>query len=299
LFARLLKRRPSTVILQYPTQGYGWSLVPHLLLIYGRIAGRFRPVLALHEFGSLSRKSRFALALVSHFAHRVVFTAEAERQTALAHPLFSRTVPASIIPILSNIAMNASPPPFHARSVDIAYFGHIRPNKGLETFLDTIERVREMGSKPEVAVFGKVPAGYEDFARGIAHRCEQNGCRLVLDLDDDAAARALSDVKVLYLPYPDGISARRGTALAGFANGAIVATRIGTATPKAILPAIIAPTAEDGDAAMLRQALELSAEGAEALQRAGRAYLAKTLPRDWRHVAELYEQAIGANADGG
>jgi glycosyltransferase involved in cell wall biosynthesis len=292
ILRRLLKRRPSTIILQYPTQGYGWSLVPHLLVVFGALTKRYRSVLALHEFGSLSKMSRLALSLTSHFAHHVVFTAEAERGIALAHPLFSREVPTSIVAILSNIKTNVTPPAFGDRSIDIAYFGHIRPRKGLEDFLDTVGKLRQASPELSAVVFGQVPAGYEDFAEAIVERCRQLGCEVAMNLDNEAASRALSDVRILYLPYPDGISPRRGTALAGFASGAIVATRVGPATPEAIIPAIIACPTAGGDAAVLQHALKLSPEDAELLQRAGRNYLEKALPRDWGHVAELYEQAV-------
>lgn len=293
ILRRLLRRRPGTVVLQYPTENYGWSLVPHLLVAFGRLTGRWSTILALHEFTSLTRKSRTALALASRFARAVVFTTQAEREAALAHPLFAARVPTRVVPILSNIPFTPAPRPFAERSIALAYFGHIRPNKGLEAFLATIERLRcDDGGRTRVAIIGVVPAGYESFAQSIAAGCRAAGCELILGREEPEVAALLNDIRILYLPFPDGVSARRGSVLAGFGNGALVAAPLGPATPPALAPAVIPCTGTPEDAEILRAALAMPAESAAALQQAGRDYIAMILPRDWAQVATLYQQAV-------
>ena len=295
ILRRLLRRRPGTVILQYPTENYGWSLVPHLLVAFGRLTGRWSTILALHEFTSLTRKSRTALALASRFARGIVFTTQAEREAALAHALFAARAPTRVVPILSNIPFTPAPRPFEQRSIELAYFGHIRPNKGLEAFLATIGRLRSQdGGRTRVAMVGMVPAGYESFGDSIAAGCRAVGCELILDRDESTVAALLNDIRILYLPFPDGVSARRGSVLAGFGNGALVAAPLGPATPPALAPAVIPCTGAPEDADILRAALAMPVERAAALQRAGRDYIATILPRDWAEVAALYQQAVDA-----
>lgn len=292
ILARLLRRRAASVIVQYPTQGYGWSLIPHLLVIAGKVTGRFRPILALHEFGSLSRKAQLALALASHAASQIVFTTEAERDRACAFRWFSRRVPTSVIGILSNIPAHPSPPPFCDRTVDVAYFGHIRPNKGVEAFLDTVERLARLQPTVRIVVIGEVPNGYEAFGDMVAARCAVMGAETILGLDDEAVADLLANVRILYLPFPDGVSARRGSILAGLGNGALIATRIGTATPDALVPALIVCEGTPADASLLQDALRWTSELAAVLQRAGYEYVSAMLPRDWSHVATLYDDVV-------
>jgi glycosyltransferase involved in cell wall biosynthesis len=292
IIQRLLSRNPATVVIQYPTQGYGWSLVPHLLVFIGWLTRRYCSVLALHEFTSLSRKSQLALAFASHFAARIIFTTEVERDRARASRFFSSRVPTSVIGILSNIPSSDRPPLFLSRSIDIAYFGHIRPNKGLETFLDVIARIRASDPEVRIALIGEVPKGYEPFGNMVAGRCDTLGVTMMLGLDDETVGRTLGNVRILYLPFPDGVSARRGSALAGFSNGAIVATRIGDATPTALRPAVIACSGTPEDAAILRAALHMAPDESAALQQNGRNYIAMMLPRDWAHVAILYDEAV-------
>lgn len=288
IIRRLLACRPDVVVIQYPTQGYGWSLVPHLLVLLGRLTGRYAAVLALHEFSSLSGKARAALSLASHAAAHVIFTTEVERDRARAGWLFSRRVPASVIGILSNIPQDPNPRAFGERRIDLAYFGHIRPNKGLEDFLDVMAAMRAAEPQVRIAVIGEVPAGYEAFGAMVAARCDAIGAELMLGLDDADAGRTLADVRLLYLPFRDGVSARRGSVLAGFGNGAIVATRIGAATPPALEAAVVACAGTTADVAILREMLHLAPEPAARWQRAGRDYVEQMLPRDWADVADRY-----------
>lgn len=288
----LLSRKPEAIIMQYPTQGYGWSLVPHLLVLVGRLTGRFRTVLALHEFTSLSRKARLALAFASHAAHRIVFTTEVERDRALASALFSRRVPTSVIGILSNIPAAAHLREFGERAIDFAYFGHIRPNKGLETFVSVMTELQERAGAFRIAIIGEVPEGYEEFAAAILARSREAGIEPILGLDDQAVAEALANVRILYLPFEDGVSARRGSVLAGFSNRVLVATRIGEATPPSLRDAVIPCEGISSDVPILVEARQLADSEAAVRHRSGLAYIEKMLPRDWRHVASLYEKAI-------
>lgn len=293
ILRRLLGLRPADVVIQYPTQGYGWSVVPHLVAIAGAVSRRYRTIFALHEFSSLSKKAQLALAVVSHVAALFIFTTEAERDRARRHPLFSRRVPTAIVGIISNIPLSETSPAFSTRAIDVAYFGHIRPNKGLETFLDVIEALRADRPDTRIAIMGEVPAGYEAFGDMVADRFAAIGGDLILGLDDQAAARMLRDIRVLYLPFPDGVSARRGTALAGMGNGAVIATSIGTATSPALRSAVIPCDGTPSDVGVLIEVLAMSDGEAATIGAEGLRYIATTLPCDWSHVAALYEHALG------
>ena len=297
IFRRLMKLGPADVVIQYPTQGYGWSLIPHLLAIMGAVSHRYRTTFALHEFSSLSRKAQLALALTSHFAERFIFTTEVERDRARCHSLFSRRVPTSVIGIISNSPRSDTWPRFSARTIDVAYFGHIRPNKGLEAFLDVMRALRAKRPDIRIAIMGEIPTGYEEFATTVMNRLAAIGGQLLLGLDDCAVAQTLRDVRALYLPFPDGVSARRGSVLAGLGNGTVIATRIGVATPDSLLPAIIACDGTPGDVPALIDLLAMTDEQAAVLGEEGRRYIDTALPRDWRHVVALYERALGHASD--
>ncbi|MBW6526752.1 hypothetical protein KZ813_07875 [Sphingomonas sp. RHCKR7] len=293
ILRRLFALKPADVVVQYPTQGYGWSIIPHFVAIAFTLARRGTVTFALHEFSSLSRKSQAALALASHVVGRVIFTTEAERDRARRHPLFSGSVPTSVVGIISNIPFGSASSSVERRPIDLAYFGHIRPNKGLEVFLDVMQALRARAPTASLAMIGEIPAGYEAFGAMVTRRCNEIGCAMMLGRDDEAAARLLRQVRLLYLPFPDGVSARRGSVLAALGNDALVATRIGDATPHALRPAVIACDGTLADVDVLLGALAMTDERAAEINAAGRRYIAATLPRDWAHVVALYAQALG------
>ena len=99
-YARQIRESGAEVInIQYPTRGYGHSIVPHLLNLIARPA---RMVVTLHEFSRGSLLGRLAMCLFFLTADRVIFTTEFERQAAcrVAPWLKKRSV---VIPIGSNI----------------------------------------------------------------------------------------------------------------------------------------------------------------------------------------------------
>ena len=48
---------------------------------------------------------------------------------------------------------------------------------------------------------------------------------MIVDQDEDVVSDLLSNIKIVYLPFPDGISSRRGTLLASIQNGCTVVSK--------------------------------------------------------------------------
>lgn len=293
IFRRFLSLAPRNAIIQYPTQGYGWSVLPHILTIFGKVTKRYRSVWVLHEYMSLSKKSRLMLDFVSHFIDLVVFTTEHERDYARAQALFSDRVKTAVIPILSNIPRSHDLLPFANRAIDLAYFGHIRPNKGLEVFLKIASMVKKFNSNLNVSVFGEVPAGYEQYACNIKRDCAENGIHIRIGLSDEAVADELANIKILYLPFKDGVSARRGSVLAGLSNGALIAATVGKATPVEMKKFVLPCAGTLDDVGILLSALKLPDSEAHDRQIVGQRYLDSQLPRNWTGIVHLYQKALG------
>lgn len=292
IIKRFLSLKTPYVIIQYPTQGYGWSILPHILTIFGKITRRYRSVWVLHEYMSLSKKSRLMLDFVSHFSDLIVFTTEPERNHACAQLLFSNRLRTTIIPILSNIPRSPQLLHFRARAIDLAYFGHIRPNKGLEVFVKVVSMAKNVNPSLRISVIGEVPVGYEGYACSIARECEQSGIDMRIGLSDEAVADELANVKILYLPFKDGVSARRGSVLAGLSNGALIAASVGKMTPGEMKKIIFPCAGNLDDVDILLSALLLSSEEAHSRQMLGQQYLDSQLPRDWASIASLYQDAL-------
>lgn len=205
----------DTVNIQYPTKGYGWSVVPQLLPLLIR---RRKVVVTLHEFSVKRWEARLTIYLFFLFADWIIFTTEPERNAAcrVARWIANRS---SVISIGSNIPFEDPQP----RETDVAYFGLIHPSKGLETFAATVFSL-PCREELRIQAIGQIPTGYENYAEKILREMKAGGIETQLDKSPGEVAAILCRTRIALLPYPDGMSRRRGTALAAMGNGALLVT---------------------------------------------------------------------------
>jgi glycosyltransferase involved in cell wall biosynthesis len=104
----------------------------------------------------------------------------------------------------------------------LAYFGHIRPLKGIENFVNAVSIFK---NNLNVQIIGQVLVKYMDFFKQICLDAKKLKIDLLTDKDDNDVADLLSNVKIVYLPFPDGVSNRRGTLLASLQNGCVVISK--------------------------------------------------------------------------
>jgi glycosyltransferase involved in cell wall biosynthesis len=152
---------------------------------------------------------------------KIILTNEVEKCFARRFLINSNKI--SIIPIASNIVQsNYSNREFEERKIDLAYFGHIRPIKGIEEFLNAVSTIKNV---KEVAIIGQKLEKYSDFFDYIFKKSEELGIKLIVNKKEDEVADFLSNVKIVYLPFPDGISSRRGSLLASINNSCIIVSK--------------------------------------------------------------------------
>lgn len=204
---------------QYPTEGYGYSFLP--LLLVGSLFTK-KTVLTVHELSSRNRMAYIYTQLLILFSKKVIVSNSLEFEHASRFVYNKKKV--FIIPIGSNIQESDwSNTRFTDRKIDLAYFGHIRPIKGLESFLKTVLLIDK---KWNVNLIGQVLDKYLDFYKEVKVESEKLNIELVTNKTETDVANLLADVKIVYLPFPDGISSRRGTLLAAIQNGCtIVSTK--------------------------------------------------------------------------
>lgn len=199
------------LIIQYPTAGYGKSLMPHLVCVLGRVLG-FDVVVTLHEFSTLSAKARVAAKLFFAFSSKIVFTHQGELD-ALGGGAKSKSV---VIPIASNIP---EANPAAVKSYDMGYFGMIAPGKGIEDFISVC---RAMPPACKAFIMGQIPHYFKDYADEIIRECQKENIDILLGKSPEEVAEYLSVLRFAVLPFPDGLSPRRGSALAAMLNSALV-----------------------------------------------------------------------------
>jgi len=195
------------LLIQYPTAGYGKSILPHCFSIAGRILG-YQVVVTMHEYSSLSDRAKMAARIFFYFSNKVIFTNEMELQAA------SKFVKNKgiVIPIASNIPEAAL---HKIKSYDVGYFGMISPGKGIEDFLAIC---KSLGNSHRSFLMGQIPHYFKEYGRKIIMACEEANIEVMLDKSPEDVADFLAALKFAVLPFPDGLTPRRGSALAAMLN---------------------------------------------------------------------------------
>lgn len=209
--------RPGLVHIQYPALAYGASLGPHLLALLAAAP----VIVTLHEFTAFRLPKRTSLIVFAVAARHLVFTTAHERNRFLKLFPWCRRK-SSVVPIGSNIPFL---PHDSAPGIRIAFFGQLRPERGLEACIDLARLARERGRSWRFLVIGGLNPEHRNYVAGLREQAAGLDLEWLVDLDPDAVARHLSRASAIYLPYPDGVSERRGTLIAALGNrGAIVTT---------------------------------------------------------------------------
>ena len=276
----------DVIFMQSPTMGYGWSLVPHIVTAFFSCCTPIKYAVVLHEFTQLSFKARLAASIMLLTANHVVFTNETDRQSAI-HYFRRLRKRSSVVKIFSNIQKVPKPKTTDQRRFDLVNFGHIRPGKGIEVFLQAVQEIRSQAIPAQVILVGQVPKGYEPYYEQIAEMCARLSVPIRLNLSDEEVASILNDSKIAYLPFPDGISERRGSFLAAATNGVIVLSNAGRFPYEALRQSVVITSPECAARNIIR-ILSLPAERQVELQRKSLRFLSEYMPHSWDEIATAY-----------
>jgi glycosyltransferase involved in cell wall biosynthesis len=129
----------------------------------------------------------------------------------------------------------------------VGYFGFLNRSKGAPTLLRSLRRLVDAGVDAHLLLIGEGLGASDPTNRatqaevhaliaelGVGERVRETG-----PLGDAEVAAALNAVDLLVLPFEDGASLRRGTLMAGLANGCAIVTT----PPQAPLPELEVGTA--------------------------------------------------------
>lgn len=287
LIRRISGYRPDVVHVQYPTGNYGKSLVPQAL---ATTMPRVPVITTLHEFSESHLLRKVADLPFALRSKALVFTSEYERRHFLSWFPWVRKR-SLVVPIGSNI-------PSYSGSVrrdpsSIAYFGLIRPQKGLEEFLELAMLARDAGRPYRFAIVGDTAARYGRYPETLEERAKDLPVEWRIGLSPDEVSRSLSRSRFAYIPYPDGASERRGSLLAALGNGTAMITTEGPQTPEALRSAVCF-AADPPQALRLLDQLASDVDRADTLSARAIEYAERS---SWRSIAlahrRLYERVSG------
>jgi len=248
----------DVVHVQYPSIGFRWSLAPHIL---GWMRVGSKTLVTLHEHSLLPTVQRLSTFLFRRTANCVLFTTEFER-TAYLRGLGNFQGGERVIPIGSNVPVH---PAAAVKRGQVVYFGQIKPDKGIEDFLELSRLGIQQNKLYRFVVIGSIPARYTGYYAALRAQ-SPSSVDWLTDLPFPDTAEQLASSLAAYLPFPDGASYRRGSMLAAFANGLPVIAPRGTATTQELTEVLLCANSPVDALAHLDQLTE-APEKADAISR--------------------------------
>jgi glycosyltransferase involved in cell wall biosynthesis len=278
------------VNMQYPSVGYGDSILPHLLCLYFFLFGQKKIAVTIHEYTQYGWKGKIAMRIMFLCASKLIFTTSFERDAAIkACPAVARK--SKIIKIFSNIKSADVIPEIADRTYDVGYFGYISPVKGIEAFLKTAIELKATRPDLKLFIMGKIQATHEVYAARIMAQAQSVGIAAILNQEEQVVADTLAQTKIVFLPFPDGISERRGSFLAAIKNGCLIVTTEGAfVTPSLyncceIIPVMQAPK-------KIGQLLAEDERKQHERQEKVQNYLKQEWPHSWNEVVNSYNHFL-------
>ncbi len=271
--------KPDKVIIQYPTQGYGWSFLPFMLMIYYSAQKKNKCIVTYHEFSNQSVKARLCEDLALYGVKKLVVTNEYEKEAVKKH---HKNLDVSVIKIFSNIPKVNKIKELQSREYFYCYFGQIRPNKGIEQF---IELVKDLDQKK--ILIGTIPKEFGEYGEKIIEYAKENNIAVKNDASLSEVAELLNNCKAVILPFVDGISERRGSFLAAAVNGCLICSTTGRYTTEVLQQCLYINLPSSSDY-IRKCVLETTNEQWKNYTDKVNKYLKENIPDSWEQVVEQY-----------
>ena len=216
---------------QYPSIGFRYSLFPH-------IAGltRIAPstCVTLHEYSRLPQMQKLSTHLFALSTRLILFTT-AEERTLFSGRKSDDSAPRHVIPIGSNVPETPASDPIQS---DVLYFGQIRPDKGIEAFLE----LARLSVKADVAIrfqiIGACVPRHQEYLQFLQISTPAN-VEWILGAPLAEVGVRMSSALAAYLPFPDGASYSRGSLIGALVNSLPVISTCSAATPEPLARVIL------------------------------------------------------------
>lgn len=230
-FLSLIKKEdPDLIHIQYPSITYGSQLVLQLLIIFLRTVG-YKTIVTIHEFSETHFLRKLAILPFIFFSNSLIFTNLYEKLVVKRlFPWVEKK--SSIINIGSNISVNDDGNVAKEKDL-VAFFGFIRPKKGLEEYLELAALSYKKNSNYKFLIIGTPREKEFHYYETLRKKTVLiKNIEWKISLSEKEVSEILSRVKFAYLFYPDGVSERRGSFLACIAHRIIVIANKGRQTPE-------------------------------------------------------------------
>jgi glycosyltransferase involved in cell wall biosynthesis len=251
LLRQVATEQPDAILVQYPTDAFDAALGPHAFSALQRQAPL---IVTLHEFAAANPIRQASLSVLLARAAAVVTTTNRERKVLLSwYPWLERRT--CVIPIAANFPGRVWQP--SPRSI-VAYFGQIRPEKGLEEYIACRDALAVRFPDAEFVIAGSRVPKFALYYQTVEAEAWKRGMCLRTEMQPDQVSDFLRTVTVALLPFPSGASFRRGSLLAAAVCGAPIVTLRGEETPSEIADLLAPANSRDELLAQVAACLSVS-----------------------------------------
>lgn len=228
LVEEIRRQRPDGILMQYPTGAFGRSLGPIFLSLLHHVAPT---MVMLHEFAAAHVIRKAAVGALLLRVDRIGVTAERERrQLSTVYPWLRSRI--RDVPIASNIPGRTWTP---TTPPSVTYFGQLRPNKGIEEFMQVRKQIAAETPGAIFEIVGAVVPQHAEYADALRQEAAGSDIVVASNLSIEQVADTLARSTVALMPFPDGASFRRGSMFAAAACGTPIVTTTGADTPSELL----------------------------------------------------------------
>jgi glycosyltransferase involved in cell wall biosynthesis len=217
------KLNPDVTHIQYPTVGFNRSLGPQALSLKLK-----NTVATIHEVSQVHSLRRLSLYPFSFGCRALLFSNQYDRDYATRFaPWINQK--SHIVPLSSSIPLFAEK---SERDIDdVICFGLIRPQKGIEEFIEAAAESKRRNLPFRFTIVGMMDPRFLDYATSLRKIAADLPLAWELGLDDAAVAERISKAAFAYMAYPDGATERRTSLIALLAQGLAVLTTASNMTP--------------------------------------------------------------------
>lgn len=226
IYSFIKRNNIKLVIIQYPGILYGkYNLFIHFLCFYLRIKG-LKVITTLHEFSNVNFLRRVSELIFLFFSQKTIITNKYELKNTLMYFIPQKSI--EIIPIFPNIIIEKCLSDKESNSV--LYFGMIYNNKKLDKVLETMNVIDKIyPHRFNFRFVSGVHMNQKSYFNNIYEDANKSLTKSdwYINLPSDEIVTHLENTFIAVLFFNDGLSVRRGSALALIAAGVPLITNKG------------------------------------------------------------------------
>ncbi len=226
------------ILINYPCPEYGYSLMPLLKVLIGKIYGK-QIVYVLHEYSYVHFIRKLVILIFLFISNKIVSVTEEEINRM---PYFIRRK-MKYIPITTNIKFieNKKKEIKEEKNNNlftITFFGAFYPAKKVEKLIKVVDKLYKDNFKVRLYLIGAKHPYHLNYLNQLEQLIKENQLEPItywyIDCPEEKISELLSESDVCVLPFEEGVTLRRGTFLTSIQYSLPVVTTEGKDTPQII-----------------------------------------------------------------